>query len=114
VQIVAPDRAWKRAEREAAKTLGGRRFWANSGEDIDVESAAFVCQVKNVQSCSLAQLEQLAREAERQGVQRQKVGLVWIKQRSGRGRETEPLIVMTQAAFRSMSGPLPTDPEAGA
>jgi hypothetical protein len=104
------DKPWKAAERRAATALGGKRYWANAGQAIDVESASFVCQVKHVQTCSLAQLETLAREAERQGVQKLKIGLVWVHRRAGRGVRTEPLIVMTEAAFRSMSGPLPTRP----
>ena len=103
------DKPWKQMERQAAKMIGGARYWANAGQDIDVESAAFVAQVKHVQTCSLAQLERLAVEAERQGVQKLKIGLVITKRRAGRGIKTTPLVVMTEAAFRSMSGPLPTE-----
>jgi len=101
------DRAWKQAERHAAEILGGARYWANSGRDIDVESGAFVAQVKHVRVCALAQLERLAREAERQGTQKAKVGLVVVKRRAGKGVPTTPLVVMTEAAFKAMSGPLP-------
>jgi len=101
------DKPWKAFERRAGAILGGTRCWANSGESIDVESHAFVCQVKNVQKCSLAELEALAMEAERQGDQRSKVGLVCIKRRAGSGKATPALIVMTEHAFRAMSGPLP-------
>lgn len=104
------DKPWKQFERRAGTLLGGARFWANSGEDIDVESDAFVAQCKNVKTCSLAELERLAREAERQGDQRSKVGLVCIKRRAGSGKATPALIVMTEHAFRAMSGPLPGEP----
>ena len=109
------DKAWKQAERDAATIIDGARKWANSGQEIDVESAWAVAQVKHVQRCPLPEVERLALEAERQGAQRQKVGLVMLKrkQHGGPGRETPWLIVMTEAAFREMNGRLPTeDPRA--
>lgn len=91
----------------AAALIGGSRHWANSGAEVDCESAAIVAQVKHRRVCSLAALEALALEAERQGSQRQKVGLVLVKRRAGRGVETPWLVVLTAAAYREMSGPLP-------
>lgn len=102
--------AWKKAERYAAeKILGGtgRRYWANSGEDVDVENDGIVAQVKNVKKLPFPQLEKLAVEAQRQGDQRNKVGLVLIKRRGGAGYPTPWLVVMTAASYREMSGPLP-------
>jgi hypothetical protein len=96
--------SWKRAERRAAQTISGKRYWANSGQIIDCESDSYVCQVKEVQRLSLAQLEALALEVERQGSQRQKLGLVIVKRRAGRGRETPQLITMTESVFREMNG----------
>src|SRR5262245_58914240 len=100
-------KAWKQAERDAGVIIGGARKWANSGEEIDVESKWAVGQVKHRRVCSLHELETLALEAERQGAQRSKVGMVLVKRRAGRGQETPWLIVLTEAAFREMSGPLP-------
>jgi len=94
--------AWKKAERRAAALIGGLRYWANSGEAVDVESARMLMQVKHVQTCSLAQLEGLALTAEIQGAQKGKLGMVWVKRRGGQGAATTPLIVMTEAAFKSM------------
>jgi len=107
------DRPWKAAERVAARLLEGRRHWANSGEEIDVESDGVVCQVKHRRVCSLAELERLAQEAERQGTQRNKVGLVLVKRRAGKGFETPWLVVMTVTTYREMSGPLPGESPAG-
>lgn len=107
---MSPEPAWKKAERYAAEEIlggTGRRYWANSGEDVDVESDGVVAQVKNVKTCSLAQLETLAIEAQRQGDQRNKVGLVLVKRRGGAGYPTPWLVVMTAATYREMSGPLP-------
>lgn len=103
-----PDRPWKRFERDTAKLIGGERYWANAGEQVDVESSAFVVQCKNVKTCSLAELETLALEAQRQGQQKAKIGMVAIRRRAGSGRSTPMLIVMTEGQFREMSGPLPT------
>ena len=101
------DRPWKQAERAAAALIAGRRHWANSGEEIDVESDGVVAQVKHRKRASLAELELLAQEAERQGTQRNKVGLVLVKRRAGRGIETPWLVLMTAESYREQSGPLP-------
>jgi hypothetical protein len=101
------ERPWKAAERAAAGIIGGTRHWANSGEEVDVENDGLVCQVKHRRVCSLAELERLAVEAERQGTQRNKIGMVLVKRRGGRGVETPWLVLMTAASYREMSGPLP-------
>jgi hypothetical protein len=108
------DRPWKAAERRAAALLGGRRHWANSGQTVDVESDGYVAQVKEVARMSLAALERLALEAERQGAQRQKIGLVLVKRRAGHGNATPRLLILTEAAWRTMNGrlPLPEEPPA--
>jgi hypothetical protein len=96
--------SWKRAERRAAQTIQGKRFWSNSGQAIDCESDSYVAQVKEVANLSLHQLETLALEVERQGAQRHKLGLVITKRRGGRGKETPQLITMTESVFREMNG----------
>jgi hypothetical protein len=107
-----PDRPWKAAERVAAALIGGRRHPASSGGPVDVESSWAVAQAKHVCRLALAELERLAAEAERQGAQRRKVGLVVVKRRAGRGVPTPTLVVLKAAAFREMSGPLPGEPAA--
>ena len=101
------DKPWKAAERAAAGILGGRRHWANSGEEVDVENDGVVCQVKHRKVASLHELEKLAVEAERQGTQRNKVGLVLVKRRAGHGHKTPWLVLMTAHSYREQSGPLP-------
>ncbi len=93
--------------------IGGKRYWANAGEAIDCESNWAVAQCKEVKTLSLAALTQLAIEAERQGTQKQKVGMVIVKHRAGRGSPTPRLVVLTEGAFRSMSGHLPGDSDGG-
>jgi hypothetical protein len=36
--LAVANRCWKAFERAVAELFGGRRFWSNSGEAIDVES----------------------------------------------------------------------------
>lgn len=95
---------WKRAERAAAKIIGGSRHPANVGGDIDVESDALVVQVKNRKTLSLAQMEALAIHIERVGQQNDKHGLLMVKRSAGPGRETPFLVIMHEAVFRSMNG----------
>jgi hypothetical protein len=100
------DRPWKLAERKAAALIGGKRYWANSGEAVDCESEGVVLQVKHVKRLSLAQLEALAVEAQRQGQQRTppKLGVLVTKRRGGRGNGTPYLITMTESTYREMNG----------
>lgn len=78
------DKGWKKFEREIGAAIGGKRFWANSGEEIDAEGPLFVAQCKLVRSLSLSALTTLAIAAHHQGKAREKVGVVVVKQ-SGRG-----------------------------
>ena len=101
--------AWKRREREAAMIIGGRRFPANQGGDIDVESSGYVVQVKERRTLSLAALEELAIHIGRVGTQKNKAGLVMVKRSAGMGKWTPWLIVMDEATFRYLNGRLPTE-----
>lgn len=100
------NRPWKSAERRAAQLIGGKRYWANSGRSVDVESEGVVLQMKHVKRLSLAQLEALALEAERQGQQRTppKLGVLVTKRRAGKGNGTPYLITMTESTYREMNG----------
>ncbi len=103
---------WKRREREAAKMVNGRRYHANVGGPVDVESDGFVCQVKERKTLSLAQQEALAVKIERIGNQKGKCGIVMTKRSAGRGVETPWLITMTEGMFRMfryLNGRLPTE-----
>ena len=103
--------SWKQRERQAAKLLGGRRHWANSGAKVDVESDGYLAQVKERKTLSLAALEALAIEIERVAGYAHKQGLVLVKRSAGRGRSTPFLVVMTEGVFRELNGPLPIDDE---
>lgn len=96
--------AWKQFERDVARLLGGKRFWANSGEAIDVESDSYVAQCKLVQTCSLASLTELAEMVERQAALKNKAGVVAIKLRRGRGRSSPMLLVVTAATWERLNG----------
>jgi hypothetical protein len=96
------DKPWKQAERDAAKLIGGRRFWANAGESIDCESDAFVAQVKNVKSLSLKQLTDLCISIEQYGSGIGKNGLVITKLRAGRGNKTPMIVHLTADTFSNI------------
>ena len=99
------DKAWKQFEREAAQLFGGARYWANSGESVDVESETVVAQCKHVKALSLAALTDLAAQAERDGTRKLKAGVVAVKVRRRQGaRRTPMLVVMTEATWRYLHG----------
>jgi len=99
------DKPWKAFERDMAKLFQGARFWANSGEAIDVEGPTCVAQCKHVKSMSLNALADLAETAEKQGMQRFKAGVVAVRTRKGRGQKSTTLVVMTEATWRQLNGP---------
>jgi hypothetical protein len=98
-----PDKPWKRCERDVARLLGGARYPANSGGPVDVEAPSVVAQVKHVKRLSLAELERLAVEAEREGRARGKAGVVVVKRRAGSGRATPRLVVMAEDVWTTAS-----------
>lgn len=98
------DKPWKAFEREVARLLGGRRFWANSGESIDIESSSYVAQCKHVARMSLRQITDLAEAVELDAAPKAKLGIVALKLRAGRGRTTSTLFVMTAHTWELMNG----------
>lgn len=102
---------WKQRERDVARTVGGRRYPANVGGRVDVESAAHVIQVKERKTCSMRQAEAIALEMERLASQTSppKIGTFWFKRSAGRGIETPWLVVMTAATWRLMNGATPME-----
>lgn len=96
--------AWKTFERDVARLLGGHRYWANSGETLDVESDVYVAQAKLVKRLSLAELTALAEQVERDAAPKFKAGVVAVKLRRGAGRGSPMLLVVTEATWRRMHG----------
>jgi len=94
---------WKQFERRIAELIGGRRFWASSGESIDCESDRFVAQCKLVGEMSLAKLTALVDQAHRDGKERKKIGVVGIKLRAGRGFKTPALICIHEDDFATIT-----------
>lgn len=100
-----PNAPWKSAERRAAGLIGGKRYPANLGQAVDVESSWACAQVKEVARLSLAELTALAMQAEREGARRSKSGVVFVRYRHGRGRHAAPmLVVMTETVWRDWHG----------
>ena len=100
---------WKRAERDAASILHGRRFPASTGGAVDVESSGYVVQVKNRRTFSQKQLEAAVLEIDRVAQQKRKQGMVMTKRSAGKGKETPWLITVSAATWRELNGPLPTE-----
>ena len=87
--------AWKQFERESAALFWGARFWANSGERTDFEGTLLGKKVRG--QCKLVKslsLESLTCLAEEKGVD-----LVCVKVRRGKGKPSQPLVVMTFQKF---------------
>ena len=96
------DKDWKQAERRAAKLFGGRRFPANSGHRIDGESAIFVWQVKQRKNHTMADMFNLASEMEEYGSSKEKIGMVYLEDKPGRGNTRKDLVVMTSGMFKQL------------
>ena len=91
---------WKGVERDAAALVGAKRFWANAGSRLDVDSPHFAVQVKNPKTMALAELERLLDEMTLIGLDEGKIPLVVIK-RSAK-RPTPLMVLMTAEAFDFM------------
>jgi hypothetical protein len=96
--------AWKQFVREVARLMGGRGYWANAGERLDVWSASVVAK-----RLSLETLTQLAEQVEREATLRRKAGLVAVKVRVP-GRPRLVLLVMTAAVGPRVVGSHSTVP----
>lgn len=102
--------AWKVFERACARMIQGSRFWANSGEKLDVIGPSFVGQCKKVTRISLNELTDLTVEVEDQALQLYKtesignpdvhhrIGIVFARPK---GRKTT-VIMMTQREFKRL------------
>ena len=96
-------------ELEAASLLHGSRYPANTGGQVDVESATIVAQVKNVKVFPLPRIEREAEAIGRVGNAKNKTGILMVKRSAGKGKPTPWLIVMTASTFRDLMGALPTE-----
>ena len=96
------NKPWKQFERDVGKLIGGKRYPANMGGGVDVESPYLVIQCKNVKTMPLAALEKLANEIAIEGKESEKVGVVAIKRRAGAGVPTKTLFVFTEDAWREL------------
>ena len=92
--------SWKQLEREVAKLIGGSRYPANQGGRVDCESPNFVVQVKERRSLSLEVLTQLVEEIEAIAKAKGKRGLVAVKVRRGKGRQSPILMVQSATQWK--------------
>jgi hypothetical protein len=70
----------------------------------DFASSVLLGRPRHVRRLSLGQLEALAVETEQFGAKVQQVGVVVVQRLAGEGRETPRLFVMTEKAWRRLSG----------
>ena len=89
-------------ERRAAKLIGGKRYPANMGERVDIESDHFVGQCKEVKSLSLAALTALVEEMDEVGKEKDKLGVVCVKLRRGTGNPSPPLMIVSEATWKEI------------
>lgn len=82
--------------------VGGKRYPANQGGLVDVESDRFIIQCKERRSLSLEELTQLAEQMQEVGSEKGKIGLVAAKVRRGSGRKSPALIVLTEDQWPSV------------
>ena len=93
------DKSWKKAERDAAKIIGGRRVWQKFSAG-DAESEAFVADAKKRRTYTQREmrddLDKLAGHPETGA----RTALLVLFDTPGRGhRARAPLVVMTAEAF---------------
>lgn len=70
----------------------------------DFTSGVLLGRPRPVRRLSLAQLGALAVETEQLGAKVQKAGVAVVRRLAGEGRETPRLFVMTETAWRRLSG----------
>ena len=92
--------SWKQMERDVGELVDGKRYPANQGGRVDVSGPFHVVQCKERKSLSLEQLTQLVEEIEAIGLKEGKVGLVAVKVRRGRGKQSPILIVQSATQWR--------------
>jgi hypothetical protein len=96
---------WKHVERMAARLVGGQRYWANSGRQVDCEGPNWLVQAKARKTYSLRQMAADLLPLEREAALKAKGALLVVKASAGRGVETPTLVIMTQATFERLHGP---------
>jgi hypothetical protein len=97
------DKQWKKLERKVGELVGGKRYPANQGGLVDVESPNHVVQVKERKSLSLSEINRLVEEIEAIGRERGKVGLLAVKYRKGTGHPTDILIIQSATQWRRLT-----------
>ncbi len=96
---------WKQLERDVAALVGGKRYPANQGGRVDVEGPDYIVQVKERKSLSLEAITQLVEEMELIGKERGKLGLVAVKVRRGKGKQSPILIVQSIDQWKDTEKP---------
>lgn len=96
------DKPFKALERVVADLILGKRWPANTGGPVDVESDRIVGQVKLLKRCSLEELTQFAETIALVGDDQDKHGVLFIKVRRGKGNQSPLLVVHTAEAWKEL------------
>jgi hypothetical protein len=84
---------WKKEERDVAKQLGGKRYPANMGGDVDViaerEFVSLLVQCKQHKSFSWKQLVDWADKIAGAARYFPEVGMLALKRSAGKGKKTD-------------------------
>ena len=96
---------WKQMERNVGKLIGGKRYPANQGGRVDVESDEYVVQCKERKTLSLEALTQLVEEIEGIAATKGKQGIVAVKVRRGTGRPSPILFIQSGTQWYKQNGP---------
>lgn len=95
---------WKDHERACAGVIKGKRYPANQGGRVDVESDTIVAQVKERKEISFPEMGRLVAEMGAIGKERGKLGVLFVRHKAGRGFPSPGLVVMTHETFADLLG----------
>lgn len=93
---------FKDHERACAAVIKGKRFPANSGGRVDVESETIVAQCKERAELSFPEMGRLVVEIGAIGKTKGKLGVLFVRHKAGRGVASPGLVVMTHETFAEL------------
>jgi hypothetical protein len=93
---------WHDHERTCAAVIKGKRYPANTGGRVDVESGTVVAQCKERATISSPEVVRLVAEMDALGFTKGKVGVLFLRLKSGRGTPSPGMVVMTHRVFAQL------------
>lgn len=93
--------SWKQLERDVGLLVGGKRYPANQGGRVDVTSPQYLVQCKERKALSLEVMTQLVEEIEQLAKKQDKRGLLAVKVRRGRGKQSPILFIQSATQWKA-------------